>query len=518
MNRRRFEQAIICVSLALASAACVHAASVTVDYTYDNADRVTRADYTGGAYVTFGWDNSSTRLTRSANVPPTITTHPASQTKDPGDSVSFTVVATGSPTLTYQWKRGASNISGATSSTYTISSVQESDEGAYTCTVTNSFGNDVSTAADLTVNPAADVDLNAGAGKTSDGTADAFTVKLNGSVIEVYRDTGAGSALFYSKHTSAVNKLTISGSSDDDTLTVDFSGGNPIPLNGLTYNGSGQASGDGLAITGGTFDTVTYLADGSDSGSVDFDGATITYTGLEPITDNTSASNRVFSINYAGQQQIRLIDDADPNNGMTKIDSNGSGGFEEVTFANPTVSLTINAGDGDDTIIVVSVDVGFTVDITVNGQTDSDTLRGPGFVNTWKVTSDDGGTLDVDGWAFTITFATVESLDGNTANDIFRFNTAGVSLSGSVAGHAGTDTLDHTGYGTINVQVQGTNGEGDYGTEVNSLGAGFTGINVFVPAQGGAPVVPALSEWGAALLALALACCALLRARQLAPV
>ena len=511
MSRQWTEPVILCLSLALTFATRVHAASFTVDYTYDNADRVTRADYSGGAYVTLGYDNSGTRTSRSASVPPTITIHPASQTKDPGDAVTFEVVATGSPTLIYQWKKGTDAINGATGSTYTINSVQEGDEGAYSCTVANSFGNDVSTAVDLTVNAPADVALDAGA-DGGDGTPDAFSVKLNGNLLEVYRDTGSGSVLFYSKHASAVNKLTINGSSDDDTLTVDFSGGDPFPANGITFNGDGQANGDGLTFTGGTFDTVTYLADGTESGSVGFDGGTVTYTGLEPITDNTNASHRVFTINYSGQQLIRLTDDGDPNNGMTRIDSDGEGHFEQITFSNPTASLTINAGDDDDTIVVASLDVGFAVGITVDGQADSDTLRGPTFTNTWAITSDDGGTLDVDGWSVTVTFTAVESLDGSTANDIFRFHTAGVSLSGSVAGHGGTDTLDHTGYGMTDVQVQGSNAEGDYGTEVNSLGAGFSGIDDF--ASGGGPVVPALSEWGAVLLALALAFCVLLRTRR----
>jgi hypothetical protein len=100
-----------------------------------------------------GATSQSARLT--VNTPPTIIQHPVSQTKWAGDSVSFTVKATGSGTLSYQWKKGNSNISGATSDTYKISHIFYSadHDAAISCVVTNGCGNGVtSNAAVLTVN------------------------------------------------------------------------------------------------------------------------------------------------------------------------------------------------------------------------------------------------------------------------------------------------------------------------------------------------------------------------------
>ena len=62
---------------------------------------------------------------------PTITTPPTSQTVLPGSSVSFTVVASGTPTLSYQWKKGDVEIADATLTTYSIASAQESDEARH---------------------------------------------------------------------------------------------------------------------------------------------------------------------------------------------------------------------------------------------------------------------------------------------------------------------------------------------------------------------------------------------------
>ena len=95
---------------------------------------------------------TSSAATLTVNIKPTITTQPKSQTVNEGSSVTFSVVATGTTPLKYQWKKNGSNISGATGSSYTISSVKTSDAGSYTVTVSNSAGSVTSSAATLTVN------------------------------------------------------------------------------------------------------------------------------------------------------------------------------------------------------------------------------------------------------------------------------------------------------------------------------------------------------------------------------
>jgi len=90
----------------------------------------------------------------AASTPPSFTTQPTSQTVTVGASVTFTAAATGSPTPTYQWQKGAANIAGATSASYTIASAAAGDAGTYTAIATNSAGSATSAAATLTVNPA----------------------------------------------------------------------------------------------------------------------------------------------------------------------------------------------------------------------------------------------------------------------------------------------------------------------------------------------------------------------------
>jgi len=95
---------------------------------------------------------TSNEATLTVNAPPTITAQPADQTVMPGQPASFGVTASGSATLTYQWQRNQANISGATSTTYTIAATTASDNGAkFRCVVTNSFGSATSTEVTLTV-------------------------------------------------------------------------------------------------------------------------------------------------------------------------------------------------------------------------------------------------------------------------------------------------------------------------------------------------------------------------------
>jgi glucose/arabinose dehydrogenase len=83
---------------------------------------------------------------------PAIVSPPASVTVSPGQSATFTVVASGSPPLSYQWQRGGVNIAGANASSYTLPAPTLGDNGAqFRVVVTNPFGSTTSAAATLTV-------------------------------------------------------------------------------------------------------------------------------------------------------------------------------------------------------------------------------------------------------------------------------------------------------------------------------------------------------------------------------
>jgi hypothetical protein len=71
-----------------------------------------------------------------------ITSQPKDTTVCPGSDVTLSVEATGG-SLTYQWKKNGNDISGETRASYFIPSVEQSNTGTYTCTVSGICGNPI---------------------------------------------------------------------------------------------------------------------------------------------------------------------------------------------------------------------------------------------------------------------------------------------------------------------------------------------------------------------------------------
>lgn len=94
--------------------------------------------------------------------PPAITQQPQSTSVVVGNSVTFTVAASGS-NLAYQWSKNGTPIAGATSMNYTQLKTGQSDTGAsFTVAISNAAGNVTSQPAVLTVTPIANATLDAG--------------------------------------------------------------------------------------------------------------------------------------------------------------------------------------------------------------------------------------------------------------------------------------------------------------------------------------------------------------------
>jgi hypothetical protein len=112
-----------------------------------------------GAYLSNNVAGKSIDLVLPNDPRPVITNQPVSYSGSPGDNVTFTVGATGVPTLAYQWRKDGvdlsdgGNLSGATTTALSITSAQPSDNGNYTVVITNVFGATTSTPpAVLTIN------------------------------------------------------------------------------------------------------------------------------------------------------------------------------------------------------------------------------------------------------------------------------------------------------------------------------------------------------------------------------
>jgi hypothetical protein len=104
--------------------------------------------YTGGS-ANFRLDDLA--VTLAVQTAPVITTAPAAQTVAVGSDATFTVAATGTDPLAYQWRRNGSTLTGVTTASYTITNAQTTDAASYDVVVTNAAGSATSAAATLTV-------------------------------------------------------------------------------------------------------------------------------------------------------------------------------------------------------------------------------------------------------------------------------------------------------------------------------------------------------------------------------
>jgi hypothetical protein len=126
---------------------------------------------------------------------PTILTNPVSQTVTSGVSVAFSVTASGTSPLTYQWKKDGSAIAGATSSSYSISSVGSASAGSYTVVVSNYYGTAASSAAILTVYVPPTVTANPSSLSVTNGGTATFSVTATGTAPLSYQWKKGGAAI-----------------------------------------------------------------------------------------------------------------------------------------------------------------------------------------------------------------------------------------------------------------------------------------------------------------------------------
>jgi len=303
---------------------------------------------------------------------------------------------------------------------------------------------------DITVTE--DATLDAGP-QGDDGIADAFRLVRNGANLEGYLNGG----LVFVRAFADVTELSVSGSTDDDTLTVDLSGGNPIPAGGLAYDGGGPGDNDTLVLTGGAVESIVYTATGPDSGSVTLDGTTITYTGLEPIVDDLVVGSRVFVFGSGDDDISVAIGDS-----RTTVDSPAS---ESVDFVNPTGSLTILGGDGDDHIVVTGspafellIDAGGgnnTVDSTVpvaglvTGTSGADSIT----------VSEAGGVVGIELNGALSTLAGASSLRIDALGGADTVTLSGLTIPATVDAGGGDDVVDASAVSGAGVLLLG--GEGN---------------------------------------------------------
>lgn len=89
------------------------------------------------------------------HVPLAVSVGPTNPTVAVGDTFGFTATAYGTAPLVYQWRRNGTNLSGATSASYSITTVQANHAGDYSVVVSDFSGSITSAVTTLSTTPAA---------------------------------------------------------------------------------------------------------------------------------------------------------------------------------------------------------------------------------------------------------------------------------------------------------------------------------------------------------------------------
>jgi hypothetical protein len=126
------------------------AGATDVSYVHPNVQFTDAGAYTVVVTNHLGGVTSSV-ATISVFDAPSITSHPIGQSLLAGGNAGLTVVALGTPPLTYQWRLNGQIISGATNSTLILLSAQPTDSGTYSVVVSNAVGVAASSNAVLSV-------------------------------------------------------------------------------------------------------------------------------------------------------------------------------------------------------------------------------------------------------------------------------------------------------------------------------------------------------------------------------
>ncbi len=231
-----------------------------------------------GAQFTVTVSDSVSRVTSNAatltvNAAPSIVTQPSSRTVTAGQTASFGVTASGSGTLSYQWKRNGAVIAGATTASYTTPATTSSDSAAqFSVTVTNSIGSVTSASATLTVTAPPVISSQPASQTVSVGQTAAFSVTASGTGTLAYqwkKNGGAISGATLASYTTPAAVASDNGASFTVTVTG-TSGSVTSNAATLTVNGPPAITAQPASRTVAVGQTATFSVTAAGTGTLTY--------------------------------------------------------------------------------------------------------------------------------------------------------------------------------------------------------------------------------------------------------
>ncbi|MGD8477076.1 MAG: LEPR-XLL domain-containing protein, partial [Burkholderiales bacterium] len=222
----------------------------------------------------------------------------------------------------------------------------------------------------------------------------------DGATDNEWRITGPDSGTLNGQPFSGVGIL-IGGADNEDTFHLEANGN----LSGYLHGG--DRGFDSLVIDGGSYGESHFLATGPDSGIIQLDDKVISYFGLEPVDDTSDAPEK--SVEGTAGTDVITIDGGPGVEDPITVNSDGT--FENHNVTQPDQLLTVEAGDGDDTI---NFDLLFhNAALLIDGGDGNDTLDLSGrAVPMSAIGLSDGSYILTDGSSPRIELRNIETIVG----------------------------------------------------------------------------------------------------------
>jgi hypothetical protein len=288
---------------------------------------------------------------------PTITSQPANQTVNAGQTAGFSVTASGTGPLTYQWYKGGAAISGATATTYTTPATVSGDSGSiFTVTVTNAAGTVTSSPATLTVNTAPTITTQPASQTVTVGQTATFSVTASGTAPLTYQWYKGGSPIAGATSSTYTTPATVIGDSGSQfTVTVTNVAGsansaaatltvkNSTPVaSSLVCSPSAPGYNASVSLIP-TFSGGTAVIGSTGVGSVDITPSAVSGSSY-PTPDLTASKTYTLSVTGTGGTVVSATCTATPTSVTI---SNISPANETIAPGQQTFSATATGGATD---------------------------------------------------------------------------------------------------------------------------------------------------------------------------